>query len=177
MQAELHDEESLIRLRLTLIKARQQITSALSEAESEAQRMFHWVRSDRMSHWERELRRRQEEVQQARDKVNQKRLYKGVDGRPQSAVDEEHAFKKARAGFEEAQLRMAATKRWAGLLQREIDNYRGIVQRLSSIAQEDLRAAVAELGLVLRLVEGYSAGPAVREGGPTEAPVVPEGQG
>jgi hypothetical protein len=89
--------------------------------------------------------------------VRQKRLFKGFDGREQSAVYEMKALSNARRMREEAEQKVIAVKRAIQTLQKESQLYRGRVQKLATTLQQDIPSAVRMLDAMVGQLEGYLA--------------------
>jgi flagellin-specific chaperone FliS len=119
-----------------------------------------------------QVRKWNEEVNRAKDAVRQKRIFKDSLGRQQSTVDEEKHLKKCQRILEEAEQKLANTRRHAKQLQREHLLYRGGVQRLATALASDMPNAIAMLDRVTEQLEKYvSAAPtlATSDAGPDQA--------
>ena len=143
--------------RAALWKFAEDATLALGDGESELRRTQVWLETEQYAHWQNQIRIRREAVSAAREKVREKRLFKDVTGRPQSAVDEEIALKAAVRRLEEAEAKFASVQKWIRRLQHEIHNYTGGVQRLATMVASDLPAAVARLDRLTGALEKYVA--------------------
>jgi hypothetical protein len=94
-------------------------------------------------------------VTAAKDKVRQKKLFKDSSGRFPSAVDEEKHLAVCLRRLEEAQQKMANTRKWARRLQREIHNYKGGVGQLATNVAHDIPLAIARLDKLGGLLDAY----------------------
>ena len=92
----------------------------------------------------------------------------------------------ALARLEEAERKLAAVRRYAKKLPREIEVYKGTVQRFATTVQTDLPTAAGKLDAMIRKLEEYAAlGPAAAtstvaagdEGGPFESGVASMARG
>jgi hypothetical protein len=147
--------------RRALIKFAEAATVAMGDAESEMQRRLNWLENEQDSHWQGQIRKRQEEVSKCRDAVRQKKLFKDFAGRTPSADQEEKALRIALARLEEAERKLAAVRKYAKKLPREIEVYKGTVQRFATTIQTDLPTAAGKLDAMIRKLEEYAAlGPA-----------------
>jgi hypothetical protein len=165
--------------RVALIKFGEEANVALASAESEMLRMIGWLERDQASFWQFQIRKRQEGLERAQEALRMKKLFPDASGRFPTPVEEEKAVRKWKAALEEAQEKLANCKKYSRVLQREIMNYKGGVQRFSTWVQAEVPNAVARLDRMVGKLEAYvalSATPAslpVREAsisafGPTE---------
>ena len=153
--------EALKMFRRALIKFIEAAGVALGDAESEMQRRLNWLENEQDSYWQGQIRKRQEEVSKCRDAVRQKKLFKDFAGRTPSADQEEKALRIAMARLEEAERKLVSVRRFARKLPREIEVYKGTVQRFATTVQTDLPTAAGKLDAMIRKLEEYAAlGPA-----------------
>src|SRR5271154_7014603 len=90
--ARVHSFDALRSFRAALYKFAETAEVALTDAEGEMQRIMGWLERDQQSYWQFQMRKRQETVMKCKEAVRMKKLFKGADGRPASAVDEEKAL-------------------------------------------------------------------------------------
>ena len=153
--------EALKMFRRAVIKFVEAANVALGDAESEMQRRLNWLENEQDSYWQGQIRKRQEDVSKARDAVRQKKIFKDFAGRTPSADQEEKALRIALARLEDAERKLAAVRRYAKKLPREIEVYKGTVQRFATTVQTDLPTAAGKLDAMIRKLEEYAAlGPA-----------------
>ena len=172
------DEIEVIRaFKSALFKFQEAATVALGDAEAEMQRMQVALETELQTFWQGQIRKRQEVVTRCLEAVRMKKVFKDATGRQQSAIEEEKALQQAKRKLEEAQAKFTATKSWARKLQKEVELYKGSVQRFATSVQSDIPAAAAHLealGLKLdayiaaQLAAGYSGAPAAGTTGPQE---------
>ena len=171
--------DTLRTFRVALIKFGEEANAALASAEAEMQRMVGWLERDQMSFWTFQIRKRQEALGRAQEALRQKKLFPDASGRFPTPIDEEKAVRRCKAALEEAEEKLANCKKYARVLQKEIMNYKGGVQRFSSWVHVEVPGAVARIDRMVGKLEAYVAlgpGPAyspVREAsvsafGPTE---------
>lgn len=130
---------------------------ALGDAESEVQRTLTWLETEQDSYWQGQVRKCQELVVRAKEAVRMKKVFKDSTGRQQSAVDEEKALQLAVRRLAEAEQKLASTRRWARLLQKEIELYKGGVQRFATTVQSEIPAAAAHLEKLAAKLDAYVA--------------------
>ena len=149
--------DALTMFRRAIIKFADAAMVALGDAESEMQRRLNWLENEQDSYWQGQIRKRQEEVSKCRDAVRQKKLFKDFAGRTPSADQEEKALRIALARLEEAERKLAAVRKYAKKLPREIEVYKGSVQRFATTVQSDLPTAAGKLDAMIRKLEEYAA--------------------
>jgi hypothetical protein len=139
-----------------LVKFTEEAQTALISAEAELIRTASWLEGQQTAHWQDEVRKRTAIVGKCKDAIREKRLYKDSTGTYPSAHEEEKALRVAQHRLEEAEQKLAATKKYVRVLQREILLYKGQVQRFSTVAQVDLPQAIAWLDRVMMKLQAYA---------------------
>ena len=141
--------------RAALIKFAESGNVALTSADSDVDRTLSWLEREQTVYWANQLRKRHEFVLRCEDAVRQKRIFKGFDGREQSAVDEMKALSNARRMREDAEKKTIAVKKAIQVLQKESQLYRGRVQKLATTLQSDIPNAVRMLDAMVAQLEQY----------------------
>ncbi len=144
-------------LRSALVKFAEASIAALGDAESEMQRLQMWVENEQSTYWQGQLRKRQAALVKAKEALRQKQLFKDVTGARQSYVDEEKAVASAMRQVQEAEQKLVNVKRWTRQLEKEINLYKGSVQRFSTSVYVDVPSAVAKLDRLGATLQGYLA--------------------
>lgn len=155
--ARVENVDLLRAFRTTLVKFAEAANVALSDAEGEIHRTMVWLEGEAPSYWQGQIRKRQELVSRAREAVRQKKVFKDSTGGRPSAVDEEKALAKAMRALQEAEEKFAAVKRARARLQKELDLYKGSVQRFATDVQVGIPAAVSKLDKLTAALEAYLA--------------------
>jgi hypothetical protein len=146
--------EALEVIKRALWKFSEVATVALGDAESDMQRTLIWLESEQRTYWRDQIRKRQDLVVRAAEAVRSKKLFKDSTGATPSAVDEEKALALAKRRLEEAQQKELNVKKYVPILQKEIQNFKGSIQRFATTVQVDIPAAVHQLtGLLIKLEE------------------------
>jgi hypothetical protein len=147
--------DTLKHFRIALIKFAESASTALMDAESDMQQTLNWLESEQLSHWQTQIRKRHDIVERCKEAVRMKKLFKDSSGRTPSAVEEEKALRVAIARFEEAEQKLASTKKYTRVLHREIQTYKGSVQRLATSLSAEIPVAAAMLDKMLASLEQY----------------------
>ena len=149
--------DALKQFKNALRKFAEACSVALGDAESETHRMTNWLELEQSSYWSAQVRKRTELVSRCKDAVRQKKLFKDATGRQQSAVDEEKALKIAERALAEAQQKLVNVKRWSRALPREIELYKGSVQRFATTIHVDVPSAIHRLDRMIGSLEKYAS--------------------
>lgn len=161
-------------MKTSLIKFKQAAESALINADSQASRTLQWLESEQVSYWQSQIRKRQELVMRCREAVRAKKIFKDSTGKTPSAVQEEKHLSVALRALEEAEMKLAVTKRNIPMLQKELEVYRGGVQALGAVLVTELPKAVAMLERLSTTLQDYvdlaSQAPAAGPGEPSPSP-------
>jgi hypothetical protein len=155
--AHVEDIDALRQLRTGMIKFGEAANIAMNDAESELRRVLTWLETEQDSFWQQQIRKRHEIVERCKEAVRMKKLFKSATGHTQSAIDEEKALKIAIKRLEEAQQKLLNVKKWRGKLAKEIDIYKGSVQRLNTSVQVDIPLAIGRLAKMIQRLEAYVA--------------------
>jgi len=146
--------DSLRVLRAALCKFADAAKAVLSEVDGELQRAVNWLQTEADSHWQGQIRSRQAGVVKAKDALRAKKLFHADGFRP-SVVDEEKAVRLAIARLQEAEAKLVAVHKYAVVLQKEVMQYKGQVQRFTNMVMIDIPIAVGKLDALLRNLETY----------------------
>ena len=149
--------DALKQFRVALIKFAEEANAALAGAESEMQRMVGWLEREQLSHWQTQIRKRQEALGRAQEALRMKKLFPDASGRTPTPVEEEKAVRRCKAAVEEAEQKLVNVKKYARVLQREIMNYKGGVQRFSSWVGSEIPVAISRLDRMAGMLEQYVA--------------------
>jgi hypothetical protein len=155
--ARVESVDALKAFRVALLKFAESANVALSGAESDIQRTLTWLETEQMTFWQGQIRKRHELCERAKEALRMKKLYKDSSGRSPSAVEEEKAVRLAQQRLAEAEQKLGNVKRYRLRLPKEIDLYKGSVQRLATDVQVDLPTAVSQLDQMCQSLEAYIA--------------------
>ena len=131
----------------------EQADLALSESVSDVQRTIFWIQSDRRAHWQREIKKRTEKVNQAKAELFKKQL-ESNDTRT-SAVTERKNLAKVQAALDEAEQKLALVKKWSTLLERELMLFKAGLAQVSGAVAGDVPAAIGRMDKMIASLEAY----------------------
>jgi hypothetical protein len=139
--------------KVALLSFAEDATVALSEATSDAQRSVWYITTDCKAHWQRELKKRNEKLNQAKAELFKKQM-ESNDTRT-SAVVERKAVARWEAAVNQAEEKLRAIKRWATELERQFMMFKAGVQGISNIVAGDLPTAAARMQRMIVALEQY----------------------
>jgi hypothetical protein len=143
--AKVESIDALKAFRRSLFKFAEAANVALTDAESDLNRTLMWIQTEQLQHWTSQIRKRTDLVSRCEEAVRQKKIFVDAAGRRSSAIDEIKALERAKKALAVAHEKLANCKTWSRKLEKELQNYRGVVQRLATTVQSDLPVAAAKL--------------------------------
>jgi hypothetical protein len=159
VQAKVESIEPLKALRRTMFKFADSINTALADSESELTRTLLWITTEQTTYWTMQIRKRTELVSRCEEAVRMKKIFKDAAGSRSSAVDEMKKLEAAKRALVQAHEKAANCKTWTRKLEKEIQNYRGVVQRLATTVQGQLPVHAAKLqNAIIRLEQYFALG-------------------
>ncbi len=159
-RADIRSIEDIDRFRVSLVSFVEGGRAALMEAESDLDRTLVWLERDRMPHWKRQIRLRQEQVARARSEVHRKQHQTAVTGGRVGDADERRRLRRAEERLGEAERRLGLTRRWMVQLERDKTRFKGAVSAFSSLVDHELPHAIGLLHRMSENLEAYLAMPA-----------------
>jgi hypothetical protein len=145
--------DALAEARAAFAKFKAEATAALIEAESELQRTLLWLRHDQAAYWQRQVRGRQELLTRAKTDLYRKQVAQDRDVR--ISVDQKKAVERAKRDLEAAEEKVAAVRRWIGVLDKELVLYRGECQGLSTMIEGGMPEAISRLDAMMDAIVAY----------------------
>lgn len=167
--ARVESVESINEFRVRLMKFQEMAQRALSDADSDVNRMMRWLEGEGLTFWNNAIRKRQEILAKAEEALRFKKLYKDASGSTPSVVEEQKAVKVAKDRLNEAQEKLKNVKHWTRELLKQSTLYRGAVAQFSNDVAAGVPHAVAQLGAWVAQLEKYMEVEAVGVGGPEAA--------
>lgn len=158
--------EALEAFRANLIVYLHAARPALDEIRGEIIRARLWLETDRQKHWESEIRRRGQKLQDAEAQLFKIRLSNLSSGQEYAQV----MVRRCRDSLGEAEEKLKAVRKWI----REFDQVFGPAARQIELLRErmsgELNESVADLSRIIRLLADYAG---IAPAGPA-APTIPE---
>jgi hypothetical protein len=116
-----------------------------------------WLEREQLSFWTLQIRKRQEALGRAQEALRMKKLFPDASGRTPTPIEEEKMVRRCKAALEEAEQKLANVKKYSRVLQREIMNYKGGVQRFSTLIGSEVPVAISRLDKMAGMLERYVA--------------------
>ena len=132
----------------------EQSANALLSIDDQARGALQWVEHDAAAYWRGQVRKGFEDVSRTRAELLACRSKATKDYKP-SCIDEMKAHRAAQARLQHAEEQVEVVRRWAQRLQREVDEYRGRVQRLRQCLETDVPRTLALLDRTAISLEKY----------------------
>jgi len=167
--ARVDDIDPIRDFRIHLTKFQEMAGRALSDADSDVNRMMRWLEGEGLNLWTSAIRKRQEILAKAEEALRFKRLYKDASGSTPSVVEEQKQVKKAKDSLGEAQEKLKNVKHWTRALQKEQTLYRGAVASFSNDVAAGVPQAIGFLGALLEQLDKYMELEAAGAGGESAA--------
>ncbi len=155
--ARVGDVDEIKHLTAVLRKFAETANVALSDAESEINRTRNILERDAPTHWKGQLKKRKVQLEQAKEQLRQKQLFKTQESGRQSFIDEKKLVQRCKLAVEEAETKLQAIKQWERRFDREVMQYKGQTQALARSLEAGVPKAAALLESMITSVEQYLA--------------------
>jgi hypothetical protein len=153
-QASVQSIDALKEFRVALALYGDDTVGALGAVDAEIRRTFRWLQEERPAYWQDQIKRRGEKLQQAKAEVFKKKLQQKPDYKPAMSEQIEN-LRKAEASLEDAQKRLTMVRKWQPAFKQAALEYHGSMQRLKSLAGNDVPSAVNLLTRIIDSLEAY----------------------
>ncbi len=158
--AHLDSPDILKQFRSQVVEFEAASRQALDGVRADIRKVTEWLRREQLARWTRELRKREEEVAEARSRYAQERH----GGRKPGCYDERKALEKAQRRKAEAEEKIRAVKRWVVRLEQDATKLLQPCQSFSVELDTRVPRALNRLDSMLDNLDAYlRSGP--REGG------------
>lgn len=141
-------------LKLALMQFGSDVQTALDSLEAEARRPVEWIEHDRSQYWPREVRRRSDELSEARLALQRCELT--IDGtETKYCYDERKALERAKRRLNTAEEKVQAVRRWRNLIRKEFEEFQVQLEKLRHYVTSDLAQAVVAAERMAEAVDRY----------------------
>jgi len=165
--ARVYSIDALKALHSALSRFGPEAREALGAAEIEIRRISDYLQ-DQFQHWQRQVEKRQENVNRARADLAHARALRL--GERTGYVEQEIALQKALRLLREAEEKVVVCRRWILQLPQAINEYEGPARRLAGMLDADLKQALAILENKINVLEAYAALEVAEVPSPAPAP-------
>ena len=146
--------EALKDFRADLCTFGEHAQESLVSVQMAAQRTLDWL-EEQGKYWQREVRRWEDAVAEARTELARRKLMRIGDRAP-DCTEQEKILRYARLRLEEAEDKLARTHRWLPAFRRALDEYHGPARQLAGFLEAELPRALALLALKIESLEEYA---------------------
>jgi hypothetical protein len=146
---------ALVEFRAAVGQFRSEGQDALESLALDVRRAFDWL-SDQRKFWEKAVRDTHDEVVHAKAELSRRQTVPAGDRVPDTSQQEED-LARAKAKLKYAEEKVERCRRWAGMLERAVEDYSGPVRRLGLRVEIDLPKAGAALERLIQKLEAYLA--------------------
>ena len=157
--------EELERFREAMVGFVDSASDALLLVDMEVRRFVEWIRHEQPRLLHQQHLQCMEEVAQAKNALNRKRLGK-VDDREPDLSEERDALRRAQRKQEFIEERMKNIKKWGQLIDQVVDDYNGEARQLSNLVEGNPPAIVGFLDRAIEQLHAYLEVEAPRSSSP-----------
>lgn len=148
--------ETLADVKNAMISFAEDAKNALTAVDMELRRTRDWLEREQLSYWKNQIKRRNEEVMQAKTDLFRRKLSQsGSD--TVSVAEQKEALRIAKARLETAERKFALVKKMVPELERAIGEYHSHAQPLGDHLGASLDRSLAGLDARIRALEAYLA--------------------
>jgi hypothetical protein len=177
-RANISSVDALEDFRAALIVYVSKARPTLEEVSSEIQRMRSWLQNDQRIHWETQMRRRLQVLDQAKAALSSAR----IAHLKKDATLEQMAVHKAKRAVDEAEAKLKVLKHWNREFDGQVDPLSRQLDKLHTVLSHDMMQAVAYLARAINTLRAYmEASPSQLEPPPqaaadadSESPAAPD---
>lgn len=152
-RAQVTSLEALEAFRARLIIYREKAGRVLDEISDEVVRTRLWLQTDRVTHWQGQIRRCHKELE-----MRQQELFSAqLSGLRDASYGQQHAVVRAKQKLREAEERLQRVKIWNRQFDQRVEAPARQVEKLRHTLQHDLGAAIAHLDALGKTLADYAA--------------------
>jgi hypothetical protein len=145
--------EALKDFRADLCTFAERASESLAAVQMAAQRTLDWL-DEQAKYWQREVRRWDDAVTQARTELARRKMIRIGDRAP-DCTEQEKVLRAARLRLEEAEDKLATTRRWLPAFRRALDEYYGPARQLAGFLEGEQPRALALLQQKIDSLDEY----------------------
>ena len=138
-----------------LQKFKAEAAVAMDDLDAEVRRGLEWIQHERKDFWSQELRRRSEQMAEARLHLQQARAARQFEGREPDCIDEQRALACAKRRVETAEEKGQAVRHWSRAVEQAVEEYQRSRNLFLSWLDIDLPKAVAALNRMSDTLDTY----------------------
>ncbi|APW58678.1 hypothetical protein [Paludisphaera borealis] len=148
--------EALTDFRNSMIKFNEEARGALSGVDMELRRMRDWLERDQLGYWQMQVKRRSEEVMNARTELARRKIAaQGSD--TISDTEQKEKLREAMRRLRIAEEKVALVKRLIPVLHHTIAEYKSCASPLADHLSGGMEKSIHRIGAMVKSLEGYLA--------------------
>jgi hypothetical protein len=148
--------QTLKDFKVTMINFAEEARNSLSGVDMELRRMRDWLERDQLGYWQAQVKRRSEELMQARSDLHRRKIsQQGSDA--VSDAEQKEALREAMRRLRVAEEKVALVKKLIPMLQHAIAEYHSHSQPLGDHLAGGFERSVANLERMITSLEAYLA--------------------
>jgi AcrR family transcriptional regulator len=163
-QARVHSVHAIKDFKLSLMTFQEEARNALTTVDMQIRQVRNWLERDQLSYWKGQIKKRQEQVMQARADLHRRQLSQ-QNSDTVSDADQKEALREAQRRLREAEEKLAIIKKWIPILEHATAEYNAASQPLGDRLSGRLEESFAVLERMIGALESYLA---------LKAPTAPE---
>ncbi|MEJ7638323.1 MAG: hypothetical protein WKF75_10205 [Singulisphaera sp.] len=163
-QANVRSVDALKDFKNALIAYAEEARNALSGVDMDVRRTRDWLERDQLMYWQTQVKKRNEQVSQARADLFRRQISQGNSGSV-SDSDQKETLRMAIQRLRQAEEKLEKVRRWGPVLQHAIAEYNSAARPLGDRLSGDLVTSLALLDRMVASLDAYMAikAPTLRE--------------
>lgn len=154
-QADVSSIDSVRRFRAALQEYGETVDDVVAALQVELQRAINWLEQDRMNYWPAEVRKANDKLVEALNRLEMKQLTIDRSDSP-SCYDEKKAVERAKLRLRFAEDKVSRTRHWMRIVKHETEEFRGMLAKVGYLSESEIPRAVAALGRMTEALEKYA---------------------
>jgi len=146
--------EAIDHFQVVLRTQRDRAAEALDTYKRELHRVVQWFENEVPLAWKQELRRRYDEMSQARAEFETCKM-RTVAGQRSSCIDEKKRYDRAKRRLQDGERKIEDVKTWRRKYAEESEECRGRLGKFQGVLDHDLEKSLALLERTVRTLETY----------------------
>jgi hypothetical protein len=148
--------QALKDFKVTMANFAEEARNSLGGVDMELRRMRDWLERDQLGYWQSQIKKRQEQVMQARADLHRRQLSQ-QGSEAVSDADQKEALREAQKRLRVAEEKVALVKRLIPFLQHAIDEYHSHSQPLGDHLAGGFEKSMATVEKMIQALESYLA--------------------
>lgn len=140
-----------------LLAFKQEASGVLEGLEQQIERAVQWIQQEQRQYWKHELRRSDQQLQEAKINLQRCLTFKRIGDHRPSCIEEKRAVERAKRRQQLCREKNEAVRRWSMAISRAVFEYRAGVGELGQWLEIDAPRSVALLKRIARTLEEYVA--------------------